>query len=193
MAATSRPVAGQCGAGERTDEPGHGHGVGEECPLAVGPGPPVVEPAQQPDDALGVATIAERGVDVIEKAGPEAARTDGPPRERVDSGSGEPVPCPGGKSRIDPRGRWNARPPASLREGGRDEGAGQPGQQHRRFDVEADVRDPHLHGRVARGKPRKEINPLLVERHALVDEAVDRRIVSDGVGPHRGRRRRRPA
>ena len=128
MVATRRPVAGQCGAGERPDEPGHGHRVGEECSLAVGPGPPVVKPVQQPDDALGVATIAERGVDVVEKAGPETARTDGPPRERVDSGSGEPVPCPGGKSRVDPRGRWQLRPPASLREGGRDEGAGQPGQ-----------------------------------------------------------------
>lgn len=128
VAARSQLVTRQCRAGERLDELGHGYAASEECSLTVGPSPLIVETVQQPDDAVGIATIAECHADMIKKAGPEAACTDGLPCERVDSGSGEPVPCRGGKGRVDPRCRCHLRPLASLRQGGRDEGADQPGQ-----------------------------------------------------------------
>ena len=97
------------------------------------PGPPVVEPVQQPGDRLGVAEVAERGVDMIQQARPQAARIGGLPGERVGSWPGEPPPGRGDEGRVDPPGRrrWHWRPPAGLGQGGRDQGAGQPGQQHR--------------------------------------------------------------
>ena len=144
-------------------------------------------------NATSVVAIAECGVDMIEEAPPEAARIDGLPRERVDSGSGEPVPCRSDQGCAGPRSRRHRRPPPSLRQGGRHQGAGQPGQQHRRANVEADVGDPNLYGRVPRGEPREQVDALFVERRAPVDEAADRRIVGGDVGPHRRRRRRRPA
>ena len=113
------------------DETGRGPGAGEEDSLAVGPGPPLVEPVQQPGDGLGVAAVAERGVDMIQQARPQAARIGGLPGERVDSWPGEPPPGRGGEGRVDPPGRHRRhwRPPAGLGQGGRDQGAGQPGQQ----------------------------------------------------------------
>ena len=77
--ACGRLVAGQRRAGECLDERGRGCGAGEEGSLAVGPGPPVVEPVQQPGDDLGIAVVAERGADMIEEAGAERRRIDGLP------------------------------------------------------------------------------------------------------------------
>ena len=57
-----------------------------------GSGPPLVEPVQQRGDRLGVAVVAERGVDMIQEAGQEAARIGGLPGGRVGSGPGEPLP-----------------------------------------------------------------------------------------------------
>ena len=54
----ARLVAGQRRAGQRGDERGRGYTAGEQGPLPVGSGPPVIEPAQQPGDRLGVAEIA---------------------------------------------------------------------------------------------------------------------------------------
>ena len=68
-APAARLVAGQGGAGECGDERGRGCGAGEQGSLAVGSGPPLVEPVQQRGDRLGVAVVAERGVDMIEQAG----------------------------------------------------------------------------------------------------------------------------
>jgi hypothetical protein len=56
------------------DERRRGYTAGEQGPLAVGPGPPLVEPVQQPGDRLGVAVVAERGVDMIKEAGAERRR-----------------------------------------------------------------------------------------------------------------------
>src|SRR5271166_6690278 len=86
----ARLVAGQGRAGECGDERGRGCGAGEQGPLAAGSGPPLVEPVQQPGDRLGVAVVAERGVDMIEEAGAERRRIDGLPGVRVDSCPGEP-------------------------------------------------------------------------------------------------------
>ena len=195
LAAAARLVTGLGGAGECLDEPGRGPGAGEEGPLAVGAGAPLVEPAQQPGDGLGVAAVAERGVDMIQQAGPQAARVGGLPGERVDSCPGQPPPGRGGQGRVDPPGRrrWHWRPPAGLGQGGRDQGAGQPGHQHRGAGVEAGVGDPDLHRGVARRQPRQEVDALLIDRRAAPDEAADRRIVGGGVRPLRGRHRRRPA
>src|SRR3954469_18574113 len=63
----ARLVAGQRRAGQCGDERGRGQAAGEQGPLAVGSGPPVLEPAQQPGDRLGVAVVAERGVDVLQQ------------------------------------------------------------------------------------------------------------------------------
>ena len=82
---------------------------------------------------------------------------------------------------------------AGLGQGGGDQGAGQPGQQHRGAGVEADVGDPDLHGRVARGQPGQEVDAPLVQRRAAPDEAADRRVVGGRVRPRRGRHRGRPA
>src|ERR1022692_848052 len=70
----ARLVAGQRGAGECGDERGRGYTAGEQGSLAVGSGAPVIQPAQQPGDRLGVAVVAERGVDMIEEAGAERQR-----------------------------------------------------------------------------------------------------------------------
>ena len=142
--------------------------AGEQGSLAVGSGPPVVEPAQQPGDRLGVAVVAERGVDMIQEAGAERRRIGGLPGERVGSCPGEPVPGRGGQGRGDLPGRrrWHRRPAAGLGQGGGDQGAGQPGQQHRGAGVEADVGDPDLHGGVARGQPGQEVDAPLIQRRA---------------------------
>ena len=84
----------------------------EGRPLAVGSGPPVIEPAQQPGDRLGVAVVAERGIDMIEEAGQEAACIGGLPGDRVGSCPGEPVPRRGGQRRGDLPGQARL-PPAS--------------------------------------------------------------------------------
>src|SRR5208282_5508848 len=78
-APAARLVAGQRRAGECLDERGRRCGAGEQGSLAVGSGPPVIEPVQQPGDRLGVAVVAERGVDMIEEAGAERRRTGGLP------------------------------------------------------------------------------------------------------------------
>src|SRR5271157_6433663 len=62
-APAARLVAGQRGAGECGDERGRGCGASEEGSLAAGSGPPLVEPVQQVGDGLGVAVVAERGVE----------------------------------------------------------------------------------------------------------------------------------
>src|SRR5271167_3854817 len=83
-APAARLVAGQRRAGECLDERGRGCGAGEQGSLAVGSGPPLVEPVQQPGDRLGVAVVAERGIDMIQEAGAERRRSGGLPGERVD-------------------------------------------------------------------------------------------------------------
>ena len=92
---------------------------------------------------------------MIEEAGAERSRIDGLPGERVDSCPGEPLPRRSGQGRGDLPGRRRCRrrPAAGLGQGGGDQGAGQPRQQHRGAGVEADVGDPDLDGGVARGKP----------------------------------------
>jgi len=87
----ARLVAGQRRAGERGDERGRRCGAGEQGPLTAGSGPPLVEPAQQRGDRLGVAVVAERGIDMIQEAGAERRRTGGLPGDRVGSCPGEPV------------------------------------------------------------------------------------------------------
>src|ERR1017187_5368802 len=52
---------------------------------AAGSGAPVIQPPQQPGDRLGVAVVAERGIDMIKEAGAERRRIDGLPGERVGS------------------------------------------------------------------------------------------------------------
>ena len=78
-------------------------------------------------DRLGVAVVAERGVDMIQEAGQEAARIGGLPGDRVGCCPGEPVPRRGGQGRGDVPGRrgcgrrsqrpgtWWWRWPVSLR------------------------------------------------------------------------------
>ena len=64
----ARLVAGQRRAGQCGDDRGCGQAAGEQGPLAVGSGPPVIEPAQQPGYRLGVAVVPQRGGDVLEQA-----------------------------------------------------------------------------------------------------------------------------
>jgi len=90
-------------------------------------------------------------------------------------------------------GGCRRRAPAGLGQGGGDQGAGQPGQQHRGAGVQADVGDPDLDGRVARGQPGQEVDAPRVQRRPLPDQAADRRVVGGGVRPVRGRGRGRPA
>ena len=56
---------------------------------------------QQRGDRLGVAVVAERGVDMIQEAGAERRRIDGLPREWVGCCPGVPVPGRGGQGRSD--------------------------------------------------------------------------------------------
>ena len=121
----ARLVAGQRRAGECGDERGRGCGAGVQGSLAVGSGPPLVEPAQQPGDRLGVAVVAERGVDMIQEAGAERRRTGGLPGDRVGSCPGEPLPRRGGQRRGDLPGRRRL-PPASR--GGPRPGRWRPGR-----------------------------------------------------------------
>jgi hypothetical protein len=128
--------------------------LAKKCPLTVGPGAPVIELVQQSGDDLCVATVGEDGAGMIEQTGAERPRSGSLPGERVHAGPGEsmlrtcqvrghlpgPAVC-----------RW--RPAAGLGQGGRDEGAGQPGHQHRGADIKADVGDPDLDRGVARGQP----------------------------------------
>ena len=79
LAAVCRLVAGQRRAGERLDELSRGPGAGEEGPLAVGAGSPLVDLVQQPGDGLGVAMVAERGADMIEQAGKKLRASAGRP------------------------------------------------------------------------------------------------------------------
>src|SRR5271165_7351187 len=88
-APAARLVAGQRRAGECLDERGRGYTAGEQGSLAAGSGPPLVESVQQPGDRLGVAVVAERGVDMIQEPGAERRRIDGLPGERVGSCPGE--------------------------------------------------------------------------------------------------------
>ena len=78
-APAARLVAGQRRAGECGDERGRGCGASEQGSLAVGSGPPLVEPVQQPGDRLGVAVVPERGIDMIQETGAERRRTTGCP------------------------------------------------------------------------------------------------------------------
>ena len=105
---------------------------------------------------------------MIEEAGAERRRIDGLPGERVDSCPGEPVPRRGGQRRGDLPGRrrCHRRPPPGLGQGGGDQGADQPRREDRGAGVEADVGDPDLDGRVARGKPGQEVDAPLVQRRA---------------------------
>jgi len=105
----ARLVAGQRRAGERGDERGRRCGAGEQGPLTAGSGPPLVEPAQQRGDRLGVAVVAERGIDMIQEAGAERRRTGGLPGDRVGSCPGEPLPRRGGQRRGDLPGRRGCR------------------------------------------------------------------------------------
>jgi hypothetical protein len=169
-------VAGQRRAGERGDERGRGCGAGEQGSLADA-GPPLVEPVQQPGDRLGVAVVAERGIDVMEEAGAERRCTGGLPGDQVGSYAGVPVPRRGGQGRGDLPGRRGCRrrPAAGLGQGGGDQGAGQPRQQHRGADVEADVGDPDLDGGVARGQPGQEVGAQLVTDDAMLAVALHHR------------------
>ena len=83
---------------------------------------------------------------MIEQAGQGAACIGGLPGDRVDCRPGEPVPRRGGQRRGDLPGRRGCRrrPAAGLGQGGGDQGAGQPRQEHRGAGVEADVGDPDL-------------------------------------------------
>ena len=84
----ARLIPGQRRAGECGDERRRGC-AGEQGSLAVGSGPPLVEPVQQRGDRLGVAVAAERGIDMIQEAGAERRRIDGLPAIRLSRGAGK--------------------------------------------------------------------------------------------------------
>ena len=112
-----RLVAGQRRAGECGDERGRGCGAGEQGPLAVGSGPPLVEPVQQPGDRLDVALVPDRGMNMLEEAGAERQRIDGLPADWVDACPGEPLTRRGGQGRGDLPGRRARTTGTPLRNG----------------------------------------------------------------------------
>jgi hypothetical protein len=117
---------------------------------------------------------------MIQGAGAKRRRIDGLPGDRVGSGPGELVP---GRGDLPGRQRCHRRPAASHGQDGGDQGTGQPGQQHRGAGVQADVGDPDLHGRVARGRPGQEVDAPLVQRRPV---PMRRRTAASWAAAHAG-------
>jgi len=85
-------------------------------------------------------------------------------------------------------------PLPDLGQGGRGQGARQPGHQHRSVDVVADVGDPDLDRGVARGAPRDDVDAPLVQGRAAGNDLADSRVVGGRVrSPGQGRDRPRHA
>ena len=107
----------------------HSGGGGSGSPVAPGALPDVglgVHPGTTHQGESG--TNWGRRLRLASAAAGPHPRPQRPPACRRLPPLGEPVPGRGGKGRVDVPG-WHRRAPAGLCQGGRDQGAGQPGQQ----------------------------------------------------------------